>query len=210
MPEAKDAPHQRTDSQLPSLAVDIAAKALDGLTQKQKRYVEGRLSGMTKLAAARAAGYETPEVNAYRLDQNPRIRAALESITREATRNLALSRESVLEGLLDAVHTAATSAELTAAWREIGRVIGAYEPEKREININYKDLSPDKLARMSDKELMELGVKFEGQYDSPDDAIDAEYEVLQDALEPPKPIDYDRDVDAEELGPEGVRPVRGD
>ena len=37
----------------------------------------------------------------------------------------------MLTGMMDAVSAAATAAELVMAWREIGKLLGAYEPERK-------------------------------------------------------------------------------
>jgi hypothetical protein len=56
------------------------------------------------------------------------------------------------------------------AWRELGKLIGAYEPEKKILEIH--EYKAEDLKMLSDKELAQLaGDKFAA-------AIDAEFEEL--------------------------------
>ena len=80
------------------------------------------------------------------------IRAAIEACVRVRSRELQITRKDVLDGFLDAVRASATATELVASWREIGRMIGAYEPEK---SPTEKDITEKKeqLAELTDEEL---------------------------------------------------------
>jgi hypothetical protein len=84
---------------------------------------------------------------------------------RVEARKLSITREDVLAGLMDAVNMAATSAELTGAWREIGKVIGAYAPTEVKVSKRISVVR-EQVAQMTDEELAKLG------------AIEGEYEVL--------------------------------
>jgi hypothetical protein len=142
--------------------------AYDMLTVKQRRYVELRLEGKQPKEAASAAGFSAGRAmnHAYNaLERHPAIKAILREAGRSALRKLCLTREHVLHGLLDAVDTAASSTELTNAWKEIGRVIGAYEPEKVQIDVNH--IVPETLRTMPIQELAALadlqGI-FDGEF----------------------------------------------
>lgn len=172
-------------------AKDDFAQVLLTLTKQQRLFVEARLTGLNIHQAGIAAGVAVAEVNAYRLEKHPGVRAALTAASRMATEKMDLTRDDVLRGLQDAVVAAATSAELTAAWREIGKVIGAYEPEKHEHILRLEDLTLERLQSLPASELAKMaeGNLFTIQRD--DDPLDAEYEVLQDSIRPPEPVDYD-------------------
>lgn len=142
--------------------------AYDMLEPRQRKYVEARLNGLEPRAAARSAGYSASYAGNLvysTLERNPVIKVILRESGRAALKNLCLTRESVLHGLMDAVDTSATATELTNAWREIGRVIGAYEPEKIQIDVN--NIAPDELRTMPLHELAALadmqGV-FDGEF----------------------------------------------
>jgi len=143
------------------------------LTILQRRYVDARLQGLNATAAARAAGAAHPESGntMTSLEKNPTIRAAIRWCIKESgLRAEELTKNDVMTGMLDAVDAAATASELVMAWRELGKLIGAYEPEKRILEIHEYDASDLKV--LSDKELAQLaGDKFA-------DAIDGEFEEL--------------------------------
>ena len=108
------------------------------LTILQRRYVDARLQGLSIYAAARAAGMSAPDGgNATLMERNPKIRAAMRwAIKESGQRAQDLTKNDVMTGMLDAVDAAATASELVMAWRELGKLIGAYEPEKRILEIH--------------------------------------------------------------------------
>lgn len=171
-------------------AKDEYALALLALTKQQRLFVEARLTGLNIHQSGIAAGVKCADVNAYRLEKHPGVRAALDAASRMATNKMDLGRDDVLRGLQDAVVAAATSAELTAAWREIGKVIGAYEPEKHEHILKLEDLTLERLQSLPTVELAKMAEGNIFTISRDDDVLDAEYEVLQDSITPPEPVDY--------------------
>lgn len=124
------------------------------LTLTQKQYVEARLQGLTKAAAGRAAGVDDRSV-CYQLEKNPKVMAAIRYLIRESTVSVEqLTKSDVLTGMMDAVSAAATAAELVMAWREIGKLLGAYEPERKILEIH--DYSADELKMLKDEDLLRL------------------------------------------------------
>ncbi len=138
------------------------------LTLIQKNYVEGRLQGLSQTAAARAAGASTNPAN---LEQNPKVRAAFKYLLSQSAMKVdELTKSDVLTGMMDAVNAAATASELVMAWREVGKLLGAYEPERKILEI--RDYSEEELKTLPDEHLLELaGGKMA-------EVIDAEYEEL--------------------------------
>lgn len=134
--------------------------AKDALTSQEVRYVESRMLGSPPVIAARSAGYLAPIESATSLERDQRIQDAMRATTRLATRGQRLTRDDVLAGFMDAVGMAATATEVIAAWREIGRVIGAYEPSKIDITVTHQQ----QLKEMDDKELAQLA-SIEGDYE---------------------------------------------
>lgn len=141
------------------------------LTVVQRRYVEARLQGLTIGAAGKAAGCSSPQ-HASVMERSPKVRKAIKFLVRDSTRNVEeLSKSDVMTGMLDAVEAAATASELVLAWRELGKLIGAYEPEKKILEIH--DYTRDELKAMSDEDLLRLsGNKYR-------DVIDAEFEEIK-------------------------------
>lgn len=139
------------------------------LTLKQKNYVEARLQGLGKAAAGRAAGVSDTQAQHY--ERNPKIRAAIRYLINESTKDVdELTKSDVLTGMMDAVNAAATASELVMAWREIGKLLGAYEPERKVIEV--RDYSREELKTLSDDELMKLAGNRMA------DAIEGEYKEL--------------------------------
>jgi len=146
------------------------------LTLKQKNYVEARLQGLNMTAAARAAGVAGSSVHqtAQNMERSPKVRAAIKWLINQSTINIEeLTKSDVLTGMMDAVEAAATSAELVMAWREIGKLLGSYEPERKILEIH--DYSQDELKEVSDKELLRLaGGKIQ-------EVVEGEFEEIEDA-----------------------------
>jgi len=170
--DAQDEPGQ--DLALPTKLLD----ALDMLALKQRLYVEARLSGMIPIEAGRTAGLSSPETTSYKYEKNPAVRAVLQMFARDAMQSLCLTRNDVLMGLQDAVNAAATSTELTMAWREIGRVLGAYESEKVEVTHKLEEATQEQLSRMTDAELLRNAGSADFRL-SDEDVIDGEFEDIE-------------------------------
>ncbi len=128
------------------------------LTIIQKRYVEARLQGLNQMSAGRIAGMsfkDDDRSTVYKMEKNPKVRAAIRYLIRESTKSIKdLTKSDVLTGMLDAVDAAATAGELVMAWREIGKLLGAYEPERRILEVH--DYTKDELKQLSDKDLLRM------------------------------------------------------
>jgi len=122
------------------------------LTIGQRNYVEARLQGLSTAAALRASGVIA---QASTMEKNPKVRAAIRYLIKESTKSVTeLTKSDVLTGMMDAVNAAATASELVMAWREIGKLLGAYEPERKILEI--RDYSADELKTLSDRDLAKL------------------------------------------------------
>lgn len=143
------------------------------LTVLQKRFVEARLQGLSISASSRAAGCSGDAYQAgTAIEKNPKVRAAIRYLIKESTINVTeLTKSDVMTGMLDAVEAAATAGELVMAWREIGKLLGAYEPERKILEIH--DYSQDELKQLTDKDLLHLaGGKLK-------DVVDGEFQELE-------------------------------
>jgi hypothetical protein len=136
----------------------------------QRRYVEARLQGLSVTAACRAAGVNAGDIGKH--ESHPKVRAALKYCVQQSSMKARdLSKSDVMTGMLDAVEAAATASELVMAWRELGKLIGAYEPEKKILEVH--DYTRDELKTLSDEELLKLaGNRYA-------DAIDGEFTELE-------------------------------
>ena len=132
------------------------------LNKREQRYVEARLEGMPPAPSARIAGW-TDDTKARDLEKDPRIRTAIEAANKVQGLKQHLTREDVLAGFYEATQMAATATEMVAAWREIGKVIGAYDAQKVDITVNDRD----QLRNLSDEELRSQlqGTVIDGDYE---------------------------------------------
>ena len=154
------------------------------LTAMQRRYFEARITGLRPTEAARAAGSEDPKSIAAQCERHPRIPTLLKAVSEQVLKKAALSKEDVLEGLQDAVRAAATSAEMTAAWREIGKIIGVYAPTVVEV---HEKPTAREMRTMTDDQLLELAEQDSFALPEPttlvqatvNEVVDGEFEEIQ-------------------------------
>jgi len=132
------------------------------LGPKEQLYIDSRLQGTPPVAAARVAGFEYPVDASTQLEGDERVRAAIEYSIHVRAHEMQITRQDVLAGMLEAVQMAATATEMVSAWREIGKIIGAYEPTKIEVN----HVRRDQIRQLDDEQLAEMA------------AIEGEYEIL--------------------------------
>lgn len=149
------------------------------LSERQTLYVRHRLNGLSAKASALAAGYSNPGSTAFVLERNPKIRDLVDQARIAATEKAAVDKERVMQGFLSAVDAATTATELVQAWRELGKLIGAYEPQKVELSVKIEDLTDQQLRSMSDAEL-------------------AHYANMQELLKPKRPTVIE-DAEFEEI-----------
>lgn len=173
--------------QLPSKEASNGNTPLDELSDMQFKYLEGRLNGMQPFAAGRYAGMSEKSLRShtYQTERHPKVQAAAKFVLSNALGG-EVTRETVLEGLRDAVSASATGAELTMAWREIGKLIGAYAPDRTEIVVT--DMTHDRLKTVSDKELLGMQGSSNAAPLELTQELEADFEVLREACEEPKEV----------------------
>lgn len=128
------------------------------LTDKQKAYVEARARGVERTESAIMAGYSlTPKA---RLPESPTILAELAYIRAEQRKTSGITKEKILELLMDAADMARTLEDpvaMVTAARELGKMLGYYAPEVKKIihGMDHEQLKKA-LSEMNDEELMKL------------------------------------------------------
>lgn len=134
---------------------ELPEEDLAKLSAKQRLYLENRLQGMPVKTAAAAAGYMSDSSRVYKdLEEHPRIKRLMLDATKVAFQKITVTRADVIQGFMDAVNAAQSSTELVMAWREIGKVIGAYEPEVKVVK--HIDITAEKVRSMKDEDLLKL------------------------------------------------------
>ena len=130
------------------------------LTTRMKEFVKLWAQGETILSAAIRAGYNDGGTYAYRLAKDPAILKIYHREKEAYAAAVGMTRQKVMEGLLEAVEMAKIQADPTAmiaGWREVGKMCGYYEPVKKQIDVNLTgNVVMQRLNKLSDAELLKL------------------------------------------------------
>ncbi len=130
------------------------------LTTKMKEFVKFWAQGESILSAAIRAGYNDGGTYAYRLAKDPAILKIYHREKEAYAAAVGMTRQKVMEGLLEAVEMAKIQADPTAmiaGWREVGKMCGYYEPVKKQIDVNITgNVVMERLNKLSDAELLKL------------------------------------------------------
>jgi hypothetical protein len=123
------------------------------LGDKHKKYVEGVLDGKSKRKAAYEAGFANPPPSTEIAEVIAEKRQELSDATQ-------IRRADVLDMFKEAYEMSKLMSEtpaMIAAAREIGRMLGFYEPEKIKVELNHSQASMQaKLLSMSDEDLLAI------------------------------------------------------
>lgn len=127
------------------------------LTEKQSVYVEARLDGKSKKEANALAGYAPTDCLSGKSDE---VAKALAEGRNQLSDAAQIKRADVLLMLTEAYDMAKLAAEpasMVSAAREIGKMLGFYEPETIKVELS---MSQAKLQRkfevMTDEQLLEI------------------------------------------------------
>lgn len=131
------------------------------LSLKQQRFVDEFAIDHNASRAARAAGYGagSAKVTASRLLTNANVRAAVTVREQEAARDLRMTRERVLNGMIEAFELAKERREpagMIAACRAIATLCGYYEKRPQLDGPAMLDGDATQLEAMSDQELIAI------------------------------------------------------
>ena len=109
-------------------------------------------------AAAKAAGLNPSQ--GFQLLKNEKVKAAIALAQQEYAEATNLKRGDVVRMLQESYQLAKTLGEpsaMVAGAREIGKILGLYEPETRRVEVSGKvRVSVDDLKKMTDDELLRL------------------------------------------------------
>lgn len=130
------------------------------MTAKQHRFVAEYLVDGNGTAAAVRAGYGRAgaRVAAHRALRNDNVAAEIGARQAADVARLGLAREDVLRGLLGAIesaHEQANPMAQIAGWREIGKLLGFYAPERQRLELSAGGQAELwRLEAMSDEQLL--------------------------------------------------------
>jgi phage terminase small subunit len=132
------------------------------LTQKQERFVAEYLIDGNGTRAAVAAGYglSGAHASASRMLRIVKVQEALQARQAADATRLAIQREDVIRGLLEAVEEAKAAgnpAAMISGWSTIGKMLGFFSPERVQVNVAMGDSDMvRRMEAMSDTELMAI------------------------------------------------------
>ncbi len=142
---------------MPTKAIIAIADALEPLTHMQRVYVESRFKGMSKIAAATAAGCANPQKNAYKIEDSVSVKNAMAEIRAVGAAEVNFGVKEAYEMYMTSFHVAATSAEMTKAVDSMVKLLGIAKPEVKEIHTHHSGkVDHHKVVDLSDEELLKL------------------------------------------------------
>lgn len=140
------------------------------LTESQEKYVEARATGLTVKDSMVAAGMKPNDGTGNALEKHPKVLDALNYERRKNAYMLGITRETVLEGMMEAIGQAKVLSDpmsQIAGWREIAKICGFYAPEVKKIELTGSAKRVvEQMQQLSDAELLEI---------AQGDVIEAEY-----------------------------------
>lgn len=158
--------------------------------KRTRSFVEHMANGMSIANAGRAAGF--PLIDRPELDQKPAaayqelhrntngIREQLAEIRAETAADHKITRNTVIAGLKEAIDMSRTIGEpaiMVAAWREIGKMCGFYEPVKVKVDLTSGGVSlQTRLTTLTDADLLKLAAG--GALAATGEVIDGQCEEL--------------------------------
>jgi phage terminase small subunit len=129
------------------------------LSSKQDKYVSRVLQGKSKSASVKEAGYGKA-VTSVTVERSEEVRTALASARSELAESTQITRPQVLEMFQEAYEMAKLSSEpasMISAAKEIGKMLGFYEPETIKVQLTQSQASLQHRYRtMSRQELLEI------------------------------------------------------
>lgn len=147
---------------LPQTASYEVAEQIDPtkpLTDKQRQFVKEWAAGESITMAALRAGYEAPTIG-YRMVRMPNILAAYEEEKALWQASTKMTRARVLDMMEESYDMAKMMSEphaMVSAAKEIGKILGYYEPVKKRLEINFTgNARLDQMNTLSNEELAKL------------------------------------------------------
>lgn len=172
------------DDKTPERGRSIVLPDRQSLTKKQAEFLAFYTSCafLPMKEICRQAGVKPSQVAQWKL-KSPAFRRALDIEHNRTQQAAGMDRKQVLQGILEAIEIAKDMRQpssMISGWKEVGRMCGFYEPERREITLSVdKKQVMEELKSMSTSELLEYAAKK----DAEDNALDAEFEVVEDDAE---------------------------
>ena len=126
------------------------------VTEKQAKFVEAKLHGLSDNAAAQVAGLK----NGPQAARGATIKEQLAAARRWLTDTTQITRLDVIEGVIDGIECARMQGDagnVIKGWIEVGKILGHYAPEvkKIELSLGQSQLRA-KFEALSDADLLAI------------------------------------------------------
>jgi len=129
------------------------------LTEKQAVFVEAILDGKPNGKAMAEAGY-SPTQPATTVLRSPDVAFALETARSELSSAVQIKRGDMIQVLVEAIDMSRMMADpmgMIAGAREVGKMLGLYEPEKKSIELTTNQARLRSMYEaLSDEELLNI------------------------------------------------------
>lgn len=141
------------------------------ITPQQDVYVDGIMSGLSAVAAGKAAGYSDATARQLAPGRAQAVQQTLDEARQALARATNIRKKDVIMGVLDAIDRARLAGEPNTeinGWKEVAKLMGYYAPEVKKIDLTVTQGNlKSKFEQMSDQELLELASRsvIEGDYD---------------------------------------------
>ena len=133
--------------------------AVTGMTETQTAVAEAILDGATISEAARVAGC-TLNTAQHAVKNSEDVKHHLAVHRAELSSAAQINRADVITGFMEAIDAARMAADpgsMIRGWSEIGKMLGLYAPEKKEVTITAGQRAiQSKYEIMSDEELLAI------------------------------------------------------
>lgn len=131
-------------------------------TKQQEAYAQSRGKGLSREKSAIIAGYAGAGAGTSlsEIESSPTVQTRLAEIKAETAKNTKITKEDVVDMLIDAANMAKLTADpqgMVAAARELGKMLGYYAPEVKRVTHGLdKGSLRQVLEEMSDEDLQRL------------------------------------------------------
>ncbi len=126
------------------------------VTEKQAKFVEAKLHGLSDNAAAQAAGL----ANGTHASRSPTIKEQLTAARRWLTDTTQITRLDVIEGVIDGIECARMQGDagnVIKGRTEVGKILGHYAPEVKKVELSLSQgRLRAKFEALSDEDLLAI------------------------------------------------------
>ena len=135
------------------------AKSPNARARRLKAIEAVTVMGMTHKEAAEYSGLSPKSIGTLLSD--PKVKQYIAKLQRQEEKKFKISREQVLEGIMEAIQDAKLLSEPATqirGWEQIAKMEGFFAPERREVDLpedtkemirSLQDLDSDTLARLA-------------------------------------------------------------